>query len=240
MTKTLDVLDIGCGHGLIHSYLRDAGCRLTGIDVAENAIETARRRNPHVHYDVYDGSRLPYADETFDVLVTLGVMHHVAVDQRDTFVSEARRVLRPGGSFVIFEHNKLNPLVQWIVARIPFDRNAVLLTGWRAQKLVRAAGFREIDCRYILFFPFEAAALRRSKAIWVGCRWARSTASLPSSNVSPGTRRRCYKLPAHHVVRPQPTDPARSPVTDGPSDRRPRRSQSVPSPARRCLEPYCY
>jgi len=160
-TKTLEVLDIGCGHGLIHPYLRDAGCRLTGIDVAENAIEMARQRNPHVHYDVYDGSRLPYPDETFDVLFTIGVMHHVAVDQRDTFVSEARRVLRPGGTFVVFEHNKLNPLVQWIVARIPFDRNAVLLTGWRAQNLVRKAGFREIDCRYILFFPFEAALLRR-------------------------------------------------------------------------------
>jgi SAM-dependent methyltransferase len=111
--------------------------------------------------DVYDGSRLPYADETFDVLFTIGVMHHVAVDQRNTFVSEARRVLRPGGGFVIFEHNKLNPLVQWIVARCPFDRNAVLLTSWRAQKLVRNAGFREIDCRHILFFPFEAALLRK-------------------------------------------------------------------------------
>jgi SAM-dependent methyltransferase len=155
------VLDIGCGHGLIHPYLRDAGCRLTGIDVAENAIAMARRRNPHVDYDVYDGSRLPYADETFDVLFTIGVMHHVAVDQRNTFVSEARRVLRRGGIFVIFEHNKLNPLVRWIVARIPLDRNAVLLTGWRTQELVRNAGFREIDCRYILFFPFEAAPLRK-------------------------------------------------------------------------------
>jgi 2-polyprenyl-3-methyl-5-hydroxy-6-metoxy-1,4-benzoquinol methylase len=48
-TKTLDVLDIGCGHGLIHSYLRDAGCRLTGIDVAENAIEMARRRSGGIH-----------------------------------------------------------------------------------------------------------------------------------------------------------------------------------------------
>jgi SAM-dependent methyltransferase len=112
-------------------------------------------------------------------------MHHVAVDQRDTFVSEARRVLRPGGTFVIFEHNKLNPLVQWIVARIPFDRNAVLLTSWHTQRLVRNAGFREIDWNYILFFPFDVAPLQKSKIIWVGCPWARSTASLlPSSIVS--------------------------------------------------------
>ena len=160
-TKTLEVLDVGCGHGLVHPYLSGTSYRLTGIDVAEDAIEIARRRNPHVDYDVYDGSRLPYADETFDVLFTICVMHHVAVDQRDTFLSEARRVLRPGDTFVIFEHNKLNPLVQWIVARIPFDRNAVLLTSWHTQKLVRNAGFREIDCNYILFFPFDVAPLRK-------------------------------------------------------------------------------
>jgi SAM-dependent methyltransferase len=163
-TRPLDVLDIGCGHGLIHPYLSGAGYRLTGVDVAENAIEIARRRNAHVHYDVYDGSRLPYADETFDVIFTICVMHHVPVDQRDIFVNEARRVLRRGGSFVIFEHNKLNPLVRWIVARIPFDRNAVLLTSWHTQKLVRNAGFREIKCNYILFFPFDMAPLRRIEA----------------------------------------------------------------------------
>jgi SAM-dependent methyltransferase len=160
-TKPLDLLDVGCGHGLIHPHLSDAGYRLTGIDVAESAIQLARRRNPHVNYDVYDGLRLPYADEAFDVLFTICVMHHVPVDQRDTFVSEARRVLRPGGTLVIFEHNKLNPLVQWVVARIPFDRNAVLLTSWHTKKLVHNAGFRSINCSYILFFPFDAEPLRK-------------------------------------------------------------------------------
>jgi SAM-dependent methyltransferase len=160
-TKPLDVLDVGCGHGLIHPYLSGANYRLTGIDVAESAIQMARGRNPNVHYDVYDGLRLPYADQTFDVLFTICVMHHVPGDQRRTFISEARRVLRPDGTFVIFEHNNLNPLVQWVVARIPFDRNAVLLTSWRTQELVRSAGFREINCSYILFFPFDAAPLRK-------------------------------------------------------------------------------
>jgi SAM-dependent methyltransferase len=239
-TETLDVLDVGCGHGLIHPYLSGTSYRLTGIDVAEDAIEIAHQRNPHVDYDVYDGSRLPYADETFDVLFTICVMHHVAVDQRDTFVSEARRVLRPGGTFVVFEHNKLNPLVQWIVARIPFDRNAVLLTSWHTQKLVRAAGFREIDCRYILFFPFEAAALRKVEGY------------LGLAAVGRAVLRHCHQVtflrgPSAVLQIASPphgeTAAGRSrsgSVTDDPSDRRPRRSQSVPSPTRRCPEPCWY
>ena len=159
-----DVLDVGCGHGLIHPYLNVSGCRLTGVDVAENAVQIARRTNAHVTYDVYDGTRLPYPNESFDVVFTICVMHHVPVDQRDAFVGEARRVLRPGGTFVIFEHNKLNPLVRWVVSRIPFDRNAILLTSWQTQTLVRNAGFRKINSNHILFFPFETALLRRIEA----------------------------------------------------------------------------
>jgi SAM-dependent methyltransferase len=157
----LDVLDIGCGHGLIHRYMHDPQYRLTGIDVAEKALRRAQDGNPHVNYDLYDGLRLPYPDETFDVAFTICVLHHVPVDQRAVFISEARRVLRCGGMFVIFEHNKLNPLVQWVVSRIPFDRNAILLTSWQAEKLVRNASFREIYSNYILVFPFDAAPFRK-------------------------------------------------------------------------------
>jgi SAM-dependent methyltransferase len=163
-TKTLDVLDVGCGHGLVHAYLNGSGYQLTGIDVAESAIQAARQINPHVTYDVYDGSRLPYADKSFDIVFTICVMHHVPVTQWNSFVVEARRVLRPGGIFVVFEHNKLNPLVQWVVSRIPIDRNAVLLTHWRVQKLLRDAGFCDLTCNHILFFPFERELFRGLEA----------------------------------------------------------------------------
>jgi SAM-dependent methyltransferase len=163
-TNRIDVLDVGCGHGLIHPYLNDSGCQLTGIDVAESAIRMAHRSNPHVTYDVYDGLRLPYRDASFDVLFTICVMHHVPVDQRGPFVDEARRVLRPGGTFIVFEHNKFNPLVQWVVSRIPTDRHAVLLSSWRTQKLLRDAGFRDAVCSYFLFFPLESPVFRKAEA----------------------------------------------------------------------------
>jgi SAM-dependent methyltransferase len=158
---TLDVLDIGCGHGLIHPYLNGPGFRLSGIDVAASALEQARQLNPNVTYDAYDGERLPYPNESFDIAFTICVLHHVPVPNWGAFLGEAWRVLRPGGTFVIFEHNKINPLVQWVVSRIPFDRNAVLLTSWHAQKLLRAAGFEQVKCSHILFFPFESPRLQK-------------------------------------------------------------------------------
>lgn len=56
------LLDIGCGHGLIHPLLEASGLplQITGIDVAAGVIDLARRANPRVRYDVYEGEALPY------------------------------------------------------------------------------------------------------------------------------------------------------------------------------------
>ena len=61
------VLDIGCGHGDIHRYLIDLPCTITGIDPAANVIKQARKLQPKVNYETYDGLRLPYANGAFDL-----------------------------------------------------------------------------------------------------------------------------------------------------------------------------
>jgi ubiquinone/menaquinone biosynthesis C-methylase UbiE len=84
--------------------------RLTGIDVASTVVEEARAANPGVTYHDYDGDRLPYPDQSFDAAYTIAVMHHVPPPQWPAFLQEMRRVVRPGGLIVIFEHNPINPL----------------------------------------------------------------------------------------------------------------------------------
>jgi SAM-dependent methyltransferase len=158
----LDVLDIGCGHGHIHPYLTQSklGLRLTGIDVASTVIEEARAANPGVTYHHYDGNRLPYPDQSFDAAYTITVMHHVPPPQWPTFLQAMRRVVRPGGLIVIFEHNPINPLTQWIVRTCPIDDNAVLLRNRRLSKLVSQAHFAKIESRYILFTPLDGPRYR--------------------------------------------------------------------------------
>jgi SAM-dependent methyltransferase len=158
----LNVLDIGCGHGHIHPYLTRSklNLRLTGIDVASTVIEEARMANLGVTYHDYDGARLPYPDGSFDAAYTIAVMHHVPPPQWPAFLQEARRVVRPGGLVVIFEHNPINPLTQWIVRTCPIDDNAVLLGSRRLSKLVGQAGFSKVESRYILFTPLDAPRYR--------------------------------------------------------------------------------
>lgn len=158
---TLDLLDVGCGVGNYHKLLHSHVGTLTGVDVAVECVAQAASENPGVRYDSYDGGRLPYADATFDAAFTICVMHHVPPADWTSFVSEALRVLRPGGTFIVFEHNPLNPLTMRVVNRCPFDRDAVLLRSGKTVDLMRAAGFNNTKPRFILSVPAANKALRK-------------------------------------------------------------------------------
>lgn len=155
--STLDVLDVGCGHGAIHPFMQGSArpIRLTGIDVAGQVIEMAKENNPGIDYLAYDGKRIPFDDAKFDAAFTICVMHHVPPPQWPSFLSEMRRVVKPGGLIAIAEHNPLNPLTSWIVRTCPLDKNAVLLWPGRLQALMKSGGFEGIERRFILFTPIE-------------------------------------------------------------------------------------
>lgn len=133
---------------------------LTGIDVASTVVDEARTANSDVTYHDYDGGRLPYPDHSFDVAYTIAVMHHVPPVQWPAFLQEMRRVVRPNGMIIIFEHNPINPLTQWIVRTCPIDDNAVLLSNRTLSRLVRNAQLSNIESKYILFTPLDGPRYR--------------------------------------------------------------------------------
>jgi SAM-dependent methyltransferase len=154
--STLSALDLGCGIGATDAFLRGAFGELHGADIAAEAIERAAAMNPEVTYTPYDGVRLPYDDGAFDLAFTVNVLHHVPIGARAGFAGEMARVLRPGGLAVVIEHNKFNPLTTLAVSRCEFDEDAVLLTRRTTTHLLRDAGLRAVERRYILFAPVSA------------------------------------------------------------------------------------
>jgi SAM-dependent methyltransferase len=165
---TLSALDVGCGVGNYHSLLTPKFETLSGVDVSNDCVETARRRNASVDYKVYDGGTLPYEDASFDVAFTICVIHHVPPSQWNNFASEMRRVLKPGGLALIFEHNPRNPLTMRAVNTCPFDEDAVLLRSEKAESLLRTAGFSSIASHFILTVPPANAFLRRVDRLFAG------------------------------------------------------------------------
>jgi SAM-dependent methyltransferase len=158
----LRVLDVGCGIGLTDQHLAGRFQELHGVDMATEAVHRAAVTNPSVFYQAYDGWRLPFGDASFDMAFAICVLHHVAPEQRPSFVAELRRVVRPGGIVAIFEHNPFNPLTRVAVSRCDFDEYAVLLTRRLASRLLAEAGLQAVERRYIIFLPFER---RRTVAI---------------------------------------------------------------------------
>jgi 2-polyprenyl-3-methyl-5-hydroxy-6-metoxy-1,4-benzoquinol methylase len=151
--RDVNMLDVGCGVGNYHPYFAQDVASLSGVDVSAACIQTASERNANVSYKVYDGKRLPYDDASFDVVYTICVMHHVPPSQWQAFASELRRVVRPGGLALVFEHNPFNPLTRRAVSTCEFDKDAVLLQARTTARLLRNAGFGSIDSRYILTVP---------------------------------------------------------------------------------------
>jgi len=104
-----NVLDIGCGPGLFLREIaeRRPDLRLTGIDLSPSMIEVARRvlaesvAKTSVRLDNGDAGAMPYADASFDLIVSTISMHHWQEPER--VVAEAFRVLGPGGGLWVYD-----------------------------------------------------------------------------------------------------------------------------------------
>ncbi|MGH9025098.1 MAG: class I SAM-dependent methyltransferase [Acidimicrobiia bacterium] len=164
----LSVLDVGCGVGTTDEFLADHFGELRGVDTAGEAVTRAAARNPTAHYGAYDGRVLPFPDGRFDLTFAICVAHHVAPIDRPSLAAELRRVVRPGGLVVVFEHNPFNPLTRVAVSRCEFDQGVVLLTRRSTVRLLRATGLDPVEARYIIFLTSDRP---RARAVERRLRW---------------------------------------------------------------------
>ena len=106
--RGLRVLEIGCGLGTDGAQFAKAGADYTGIDLTEAAIELARRRfecsGLQGEFRVADAENLDFADGSFDLVYSHGVLHHTPDTARA--VQEIHRVLKPGGRAVVMLYHR--------------------------------------------------------------------------------------------------------------------------------------
>ncbi len=155
-----EVIDVGCGVANSHPLLAGRIGRLAGVDVSLACIAKATALNPQNEYRPYDGLNLPFPDASFDAASAVCIFHHIPIAQRVGLARDVRRVLRPEGLFAIFEHNPLNPLTMRVVNNCEFDKDAILLRRRETETLLDAAGFRDVDTRFILTLPAKGSVLR--------------------------------------------------------------------------------
>ena len=118
-------------------------------------LAVLRRNAPDVTAVHGSGTALPFADDSFDLVLSVAVMHHVA-DPADVArtLAEMVRVSRPGGTVVHWDHNPLNPYWRHLMARVPQDTGEERLVGEdEVLRGLRAGGAEIVRSTQLGFVP---------------------------------------------------------------------------------------
>jgi ubiquinone/menaquinone biosynthesis C-methylase UbiE len=106
--KDKKVLDVGCGNGYVLSKYATEGADVHGVDLTQAAIDLTCKRfenlNLNGNFRVADAQALPFSDDTFDCVCSMGVLHHVPNTQKA--VDEIFRVLKPGGRLIVMFYHR--------------------------------------------------------------------------------------------------------------------------------------
>lgn len=153
------VLDAGCGIGGSSIFLAEKiGCSVTGISLSEGQVQKAREllklkkveAKDEVKFDVMDYSATSFADESFDVV--WGCESICYADDKEQFIKEAFRLLKPGGRLVVadgfvtkFENNDHPTIRNWLDG---WQVNYLESPG-RFQQFMTGTGFKHISYRDI-------------------------------------------------------------------------------------------
>jgi ubiquinone/menaquinone biosynthesis C-methylase UbiE len=118
VTSGMDVLDLGCGTGTLALMIaeREPGAHVFGLDGDPSVIERARSKAAamalNVSFDEGLSFEMPYADGSFDRVVTSLFLHHLTTEDKMRSLREVRRVLRPGGELHVADWGRpIGPLM---------------------------------------------------------------------------------------------------------------------------------
>jgi demethylmenaquinone methyltransferase/2-methoxy-6-polyprenyl-1,4-benzoquinol methylase/phosphoethanolamine N-methyltransferase len=150
-----DVLEVGCGTGEIATRAKvrtGATGTVAGIDPAAEMIAMARQKAAQagvdVDYRIAAVEALPFADATFDVVVSSLMLHHLPEELKPRALAEIRRVLKPDGRLVVVDFKqptsrlgRLAPV--WLLHRTVEEHSSLQ----KLPALLTAAGFSAIESR---------------------------------------------------------------------------------------------
>jgi ubiquinone/menaquinone biosynthesis C-methylase UbiE len=138
LTRTLEALppartlDVACGTGFLTQHLRG---EIIGLDQSASMLELARAKVPEGRFVRGDALELPFADDSFERVLTSFFYGHLEEDDRDAFLREARRVadelvvvdsaLHDGVEPVEWQERTLNDGSRWQVYKRYFEPDAL-------------------------------------------------------------------------------------------------------------------
>jgi ubiquinone/menaquinone biosynthesis C-methylase UbiE len=139
-----NVLEIGSGEGYgAYRLSKKKGLKkIIAIDVDRESIENAKNKynSNKVEFKHYDGDRLPFEDNTFDMVISFQVIEHIADDKN--YILEAYRVLKKNGLFILTTPNRVYRLKE---GQKPWNRFHIREYDYLSLKDILSYNFRHIE-----------------------------------------------------------------------------------------------
>jgi SAM-dependent methyltransferase len=139
----LRVLEIGSGHGSMLQWLLSQGLEAKGVEISQDRIEESRRLYGHLPITEVSGITLPFADHSFDLVVSFDVFEHIA--DSDAHLREVTRVLAPGGWYLLQTPNKwtntIFETIRWKSFTAWREIHCALHTAAQLERRFRRHGF---------------------------------------------------------------------------------------------------
>jgi ubiquinone/menaquinone biosynthesis C-methylase UbiE len=138
------ILDVGCGVGTFAYHSAKAGAIVSGIDYSQESIALAKKLTDRyqvgsrVNFVLGSAVKLPFDDCSFDKVVSSDFIEHILNKEKEQVFSEIKRVLKPGGTAVVFTPNAVREQIavyyNWVrrlffKEPIPFNELHIGLTG---------------------------------------------------------------------------------------------------------------
>ncbi|NLI93330.1 MAG: class I SAM-dependent methyltransferase [Peptococcaceae bacterium] len=145
------ILDLGCGTGTLAILIKQAcsSSEVIGIDADQKILEIAKEkiRNAGLNITLDHGAapNLPYADESFDLVVSSLVFHHLTRTNKIFTLKEINRILRPNGHLLLADFGKPENFPMYLVSLVMrnFEETTDNYKGL-LPKMIHEAGFDQV------------------------------------------------------------------------------------------------
>ncbi len=159
------VLDFACGNGENGIACASMGANVTGIDISPEGVINANLNakasgvSSNCHFEVMDGEAMTFGDNSFDLAIEYGALHHVDLE---VTLKELARVLKPDSKMLCIEALRHNPLIHWYRKRTPHLR-----TEWEVNHIL---GIESLDLMNKYFYNVDVKFFHLSSLILVPIR----------------------------------------------------------------------
>ncbi len=163
------VADLGCGSGVFTELLQREGYSSVGLDISPKLVAVGRKKYPGLELIEGDAENLPFESKSLDGVLLSGLVHHFPNPQR--LAAEVHRVVKPGGCFVAFDPNRMNPFM-WLYrdraspfySSVGVTENERPVLAWRVAEVFRNEGFR-VRTDYLAGLAYRYVASRRTRML---------------------------------------------------------------------------